>query len=332
MIVLLYFFLSLTVIFIVKNIASKLDIVDHPGELKIHVKAVPYLGGIAVFLSILGGRFVLKIHIPASYWLFTSLILLLGFWDDIREVNPKYRFYIETLIATLLIFTGIKIPTNVFVSIIITWIFFMGTINSVNWMDGMDGLLTGISIIVSAGLYCIAIKMVHSWLPQFLIVFIITLVAFLVFNFHPARIFLGDAGSYLIGFTFFYMSMELLKFAFSWKLFLSILGLLSVFIVDSTIAVIRRIRNGLHPFYGDRSHIYDQIYKGTGNYLGTVFLMYLLAGLGVVVGLITYILPDRYWLVFWVSSAIGAYTILFKLKFVSITIMSDKLETHGEKS
>ena len=312
--------------------ALKLKIVDYPGELKIHNRPIPYLGGVGIFLILLFEFLFGFITIPSFYLLFSIIILLIGLWDDIASINPKLRFYLESALGILIIAFGIKLRIEPIVSFIITWLFFMGTINSVNWMDGMDGLLAGISIIVSSGFLWLAHSLGHTWLPQFALVFIGALLGFLISNFHPARIFLGDAGSYFIGFTFFYMSMELLKFAFSWKLFFIILGLLSIFIVDSTMTVIRRIRNGLHPFLGDRSHIYDQIYKRTGNYLGTVFLMYALAGVGVTVGLITYFLPDEYWIIFWISSAIAAYAILFKLKFVSITIVSDELEMHGEKS
>ena len=326
-------FASVVLTLIVRFIALKLSIVDHPGELKIHSKPIPYLGGIAIFVTIMLVCVLLRISLPWSFWVFSVFLISIGLVDDINNLPSKIRFFLESFILIVFVLiNGYVIPAPMIVSAPLVYLFFMGTINSVNWMDGMDGLLAGISIIVSGGFLWLAHSLGHPWLPQFALAFIGALLGFLIFNFRPARIFLGDAGSYFIGFTFFYMSMELLRFAFSWKLFFTILGLLSVFIVDSTIAVIRRVRNGLHPFHGDRSHIYDQIYKRTGNYLDTVFLMYLLAGLGVVVGLITYFLPDRYWLVFWVSSAIVAYTILFKLKFVSITIVSDKLETIGEKS
>ncbi len=326
------FGIGILVFLILRPIALRLKIVDYPGKLKIHDKPIPYLGGVGIFLILLFEFLFRLITIPSFYLLFSIIILLIGLWDDITSINPKLRFYLESTLGILIIAFGIKLGIELIVSVIITWLFFMGTINSVNWMDGMDGLLTGISIIVSTGFLWLARSLSHPWLPQFSLAFIGALLGFLIFNFHPAKIFLGDAGSYFIGFTFFYMSVELLKFAFSWKLFFSILGLLSVFIVDSTIAVIRRIRNGLHPFRGDRSHIYDQIYKRAGNYLGTVFLMYLLAGVGMTVGLITYSLSGGYWIIFWISSAIAAYAILFKLKFVSITIVSDKLEMHGEKS
>ncbi len=316
-----------------KKLALKLSIVDRPGELKIHGKPIPYLGGIAIFVTVLLVSFFINLELSWLFWGFAALLSCIGLIDDINNLPSKIRFFLESFILIVYVLVdGYVILAPMVVSITLVYLFFMGTINSVNWMDGMDGLLAGISIIVSSGFLWLAHSLGHPWLPQFTLVVIGALLGFLIFNFHPAKIFLGDAGSYFIGFTFFYMSMELLKFAFSWRLFFTILGLLSVFIVDSTIAVIRRVRNGLHPFHGDRSHIYDQIYKRTGNYLVTVFLMYLLAGLGIVVGLITYSLPDGYWIVFWVSSAIAAYFILFKLKFVSVTLMSANLETIGEKS
>ncbi len=330
-ILLVSFWVSAVLTLVFRFVSLKLSIVDSPGELKIHRKPIPYLGGVAIFISILMICILWRSGLSWSFWGFSVLLISIGLIDDINNLPSKIRFFLESFILIVyVLIKGYVIPVSMVISIPLVYLFFMGTINSVNWMDGMDGLLAGISIIVSGGFLWLAHSLGHPWLPQFALAFIGALLGFLIFNFHPARIFLGDAGSYFIGFTFFYMGMELLKFAFSWRLFFSILGLLSVFIVDSTIAVIRRIRNGLHPFLGDRSHIYDQIYKRAGNYLGTVLLMYLLAGLGVVVGLITYFLPDKYWVIFWISSAITAYFTLFKLKFVSITILSDKLKMMEE--
>jgi len=303
---------------IFKKISIKYRIYDHPGELKIHKEPVPYLGGVAVSLSILITALIKNVH-ACQFFLLAIFFLALGLYDDINSNSPILRFVIESVFSIIAISMKLRIPINIFTSTIFTYLFIMGAINAVNWMDGMDGLLTGISIIVSFGFYIIARQIGHPWVIDFSLTFVGALAGFLVFNFKPARIFLGDAGSYFIGFTFAYLGIELLKFSFSWKLFASVLSIMGIFIVDSTIAVLRRIRLGRNPFYGDRSHIYDQIYKRTGKYILTVFTMYIIAALGVGLGFLVFNLPyPLYWIV-WLGGAVLIYLILFILRFVSVT-------------
>ena len=320
------FGVSIIIYWFVRRLALRFGVYDLPGELKIHSKPIPYLGGIGAALSILI-VFLVRPDFPKDYLFLALFPLLIGLWDDICSIKPLTRFILESIFVILLIALGYTLNGRHGVwEIVLTYLFFMGSVNSVNWMDGMDGLLTGVSIIVGLGFFILAKSIGHPWMPQFITMFIAILTPFLFFNFHPAKMFLGDAGSYLIGFTFFFVSVELLKFNFSWKLFFTILSILGVFIVDSTIAVIRRLRNGRHPFYGDRSHVYDQIYKRTGKYLLTVFLMYFIAVLAVILGISIYKLQTGFFLILWLFAVVIIYSLLFKLKFASVTIE----QTSGE--
>ena len=298
-------------------IALKLCIYDQPGDLKIHKKPIPYLGGIAVFLAVLLSALINHIY-ASQLFLFSSPFLILGLYDDIKSVSSRTRFIIESILSFILILFGLRLPINIAISVILTYLFIVGAVNAVNWMDGMDGLLTGISVIVSLGYYFLAKQIGHPWIPNFCLIFISALLGFLAFNFRPAKIFLGDAGSYFIGFTFAYIGITLLKFDFSWKLFASVLSVIGVFIVDSTIAVLRRIRLGRHPFHGDRSHIYDQIYKRTGKYVLTVLLMYVMAALGVGLGILVFSTSSPWYLIIWLTGVIFVYGFFIKLKFLSI--------------
>ena len=298
-------------------LALRFRIYDQPGDLKIHKKPIPYLGGIAVFFAVLLSALINHIY-ASRLFLFSSPFLILGLYDDIKSVSSRTRFIIESILSFILILFGLRLPINIAISVILTYLFIVGAVNAVNWMDGMDGLLTGISVIVSLGYYFLAKQIGHPWIPNFCLIFISALLGFLAFNFRPAKIFLGDAGSYFIGFTFAYIGITLLKFDFSWKLFASVLSVIGVFIVDSTIAVLRRIRLGRHPFHGDRSHIYDQIYKRTGKYVLTVLLMYVMAALGVGLGIVTFTMSSPWYLIIWLAGVIFVYSFLIKLKFVSV--------------
>jgi len=313
----LQFLIGITSVLVFTVIALKLKIVDHPGKLKIHRKPVPYLGGVAIALSVFVGCVINQINLSGQFILFSSIFLLLGLWDDIWNIKARTRFLLEASFSLVLVLIGVKIPVFTPISIVFSWLLIMGAINSVNWMDGMDGLLGGVTIIVSSGFWYIGNAIGHPWVPRFMEIFMVSILGFLIFNFHPARIFLGDAGSYFIGFTLAYISIELLKFKFSWSLFATILAFLGVFILDSTIAVMRRVRLKRHPFEGDRSHLYDQFHRATGRYWGTVLFMYGIALIGVFVGGGTFKLNTPYNFILWTFSVIISYGILFMLGFVS---------------
>ncbi len=307
---------SMVLTFLVRNFALRFHIYDQPGKLKIHKKPVPYLGGVAVFLAVLIPALIKNAY-ELQLFLLAGLFLMLGLYDDIKSAPPKTRFIIETVLSLTAISLGLRLPVNILASVILTYLFIMGAINAVNWMDGMDGLLTGISIIVSIGFYFLASKVGHPWIPKFLLIFISALLGFLIFNFRPAKIFLGDAGSYFIGFTFAYLGITLLRFSFSWTLFLSVLAMLGVFIVDSTIAVLRRLRLKRHPFHGDRSHIYDQIYERAGRYVETVLIMYLMAAIGVIVGIVTFSLDAPWGDMFWFVAVVLVYLTAYFMGFLN---------------
>ena len=304
-----------------KKMALKLSIVDHPGELKIHNEPIPYLGGLTVFLAILLLSNILKLEIPQIFWFLGGSLTVIGLFDDIKNLSSKLRFILESLVFIVyIVWQGTILPLNSIIDLFLIYLFFMGTVNSVNWMDGMDGVLSGVSIIVAIGFLWLSQNFYLPWVSKFLMIFIGVLIGFLLFNFPPAKIFLGDAGSYFIGFTFFYVSTVVLKYYYSPRTFFAILGLLSVFIIDSTTAFIRRIMNGVHPFQGDRNHMYDEIYKIVKNYRLTVVIMLIITICGVLVGIITFNINNKYWVVFWGFSAIVAYWGLLKLKFISLKI------------
>ncbi len=313
----LQFLIGITSVLVFTVIALKLKIVDRPGKLKIHRKPVPYLGGVAIALSVFIGCRMIHLECPFQFLTFGPLFMLLGLWDDIWNIKAKTRFLLEASFSLVLVLIGVKIPVFTPISMVFSWLLVMGAINSVNWMDGMDGLLGGVTLIVSAGFWYIAHTIGHPWIPRFMEIFTVSILGFLVFNFHPAKIFLGDAGSYFIGFTLAYISIELLKFKFSWSLFVSILAFLGVFVLDSTVAVIRRLRLKRHPFEGDRSHLYDQFHQATGSYWGTVLFMYAVALIGVLVGIGTFKFNSPYNFILWTFSVIISYGILFMLGFVS---------------
>ncbi|ABV33339.1 MULTISPECIES: glycosyltransferase family 4 protein [Pseudothermotoga] len=232
------FALSVALLPLLSIIAKKLNIVDTPdGKLKTHSRAIPYLGGVAIYVAVI---FFVK-----EWYLFVvmTLIFLIGLIDDIKQIPWYVRFVAECLLGLLIsqIFSA-----NLFQMLFYT-VLFVITVNAVNMIDGMDGICASVVI---AGLIFVN-KSSLEW------ALIGALIGYLGFNFPPAKVFMGDAGSYLIGCIVAYEiflgmenSVDLKAFLPFWVIFIDILS-----------GIVRRLAARVSPFLGDRDHIYDKVYR-----------------------------------------------------------------------
>jgi UDP-GlcNAc:undecaprenyl-phosphate GlcNAc-1-phosphate transferase len=305
--------------------AQRLGVMDIPDrKLKPHARPTPYLGGTAICL----GWSVALIAAMASDvvdWKLLLPILVggvaisgIGLADDVRDVSPKIRLALGALvIAVVLVVTrtgfnlavsvagplGLELPAPLAhgLSIAAGVFIVLGAVHSTNLIDGLDGLATGVTGVISAGFFLLA-SFLAVWEysqvgdPLRLVLAIAMLGAalgFLPFNFNPARIFMGDAGSTLLGYN---CGMLILLFAergiFRW-----VVGALMIFalpVFDTALAMVRRWRSGKRIFEGDRSHFYDQLVQRGLSVRQTVAVCYALALTFVVVGLAVIYLRTRY--------------------------------------
>ena len=191
------------------KVAEKLDIMDHPDERKVHAKPVPLLGGVAIFaacmLSILlnfSFSIELKAVVVASF-----VILLSGLIDDIRGLSTLIRLGVQIICSVIIIFFGVRlniIPDNfpfaVLIESVITVLWIVGITNAFNFMDGIDGLAAGLMVIASGTFFIVAYQTNQPYFAFLSLALAGSSLGFLVFNFNPAKIFLGDAGSNFLGF------------------------------------------------------------------------------------------------------------------------------------
>lgn len=209
-------FSFLTAVFVTplcRLLALRLDIVDRPDWRKIHHKPTPLLGGLAIYVAfssalLLNGVFSPKMEIL----LFGStLIFLMGLWDDIRPIPAALKFIIQVIISLVVVVFG-DIQLAFFygeswapffnVTLSVLWI--VGITNAMNFFDGIDGLATGLSILISFFLGVIAFKTFQPALGWFAVALLGSSLGFLPHNLRfgkSARLFLGDAGSTFLGFT-----------------------------------------------------------------------------------------------------------------------------------
>jgi UDP-GlcNAc:undecaprenyl-phosphate GlcNAc-1-phosphate transferase len=273
------FLVSVLTTLVFKRVAVSLRWLDAAGAdaLKIHDTPTPFIGGFGVF-SGCAVSFGLAafgiIEAPVGVVLLFVLglsVFALGLRDDIARVPPIARLSFEVGVGAMLAVIGSatslielrwKFPTTpvTFAAfVVLVAVFVAGVINAVNMLDGMDGLAGGIGLISCAG-FAVTASISGNHLARGLALALVgSLAAFLLFNFHPASVFMGDNGSYFLGFML--ASIAVLLSAASgtiWGVVGSLL-LIGVPIFDAGFAVVRRLRHGVSPFLGDRSHFYDYL-------------------------------------------------------------------------
>jgi UDP-GlcNAc:undecaprenyl-phosphate GlcNAc-1-phosphate transferase len=230
------------------RLARRLELVDRPGPGKVQREPVPYLGGLAVFLGLAGPVVIARpvLLIPLS------LSLVLGLADDIAGRPPPLRLAIETGIGVI---TALVLPAGDLAGGLFTVVAVVGLLNAVNLLDGLDGLAAavctmstlGFALVLDGDFKVLALALAGS------------LVGFLVWNRPPARIYLGDAGSYLIGNVLAILLAASFTQGQSVGVASGALLFIAVPVADIVVAIVRRYRAARPLFYGDRGHMYDQL-------------------------------------------------------------------------
>ena len=191
---------------------NKIKIVDLPdGMRKLHSTPVPRMGGLLIFLVFIASLFIFYGDINSiKFYLFGIIIIFtLGAYDDLLGTNWSLKFLYQIVAASLLLlfllpkFSSLHLFTFDFPIVpasIILIVFIVGTINSFNLLDGLDGLVSGISLLVFILLFFVSLNFMDTFLLIVLSSVIGCLIGFLKYNGYPARIFLGDSGSFLLGY------------------------------------------------------------------------------------------------------------------------------------
>ena len=278
---------------LVSRLALRFGFVDVPGKPKqVHRVPVPRLGGLALFLPFLLAVSVslllpveredpLELLRLAGLLIGSGLVFAVGVWDDKRELGPFPQFAVQFVAAAVAIYCGITIPeiANPFggmisfalpVTLALTLFWLLGMMNTVNWLDGLDGLAGGVTVIASVLLF------VHSYrLGQYSVSLLPLALAgcvlgFLPFNFHPARVFMGTSGALFLGFAL--GSMAIMGGA---KMATALL-VMGIPILDVAWQIINRLRLGHSPFLGDRGHLHHRLLDLGLSQRRVVLIFYLL--------------------------------------------------------
>jgi UDP-GlcNAc:undecaprenyl-phosphate GlcNAc-1-phosphate transferase len=301
---------------LVRKLATHVGMVDEIGDRRMHEQPKPRIGGIAVFLgfafalfSVLGYliarnqlRDFDKIHDVIGMLFGATLILMVGIWDDIMGMRPRNKFVAQIIVAGISLLYGfvIKDIENPFHrgdyihfaapwNYVLSLIWYVGMMNAINFIDGLDGLLSGLTAISGTSLAIIAVSHGHPELALVLAALVGGALGFLPFNFNPATIILGDSGALFIGYIFATVSIVgTSKTAFTISLLIPLV-VLALPILDTLVTIVRRTSSGKKITEGDRGHFHHQLVFRFGlNVRQAVLLIYVLcAALGIVAFLLS---------------------------------------------
>jgi len=331
----LSFILSIIFTMICIKIAKRFNIMDMPNERKIHKEPIPYLGGVAIFFAfIITLGFVLKIssNFNMSYrlnglLLGSFIIFLLGIYDDLKGANALLKFSVQIVIAVILIYFGYVINriTNPFggsiffpnwVSIIITLVWIVGVINAVNLLDGLDGLASGVITISAIFIFIIAIVQHNILISILSIILVGSNIGFLLFNRYPAKIFMGDTGSMFLGLIISLIAIIGNRKSAVAINFLIPIILLTIPIVDTFLAIVRRAGRKRNIFQADKEHIHHRLLSLGIPYNKVISLIYMFCIYLGLISLISLFLPKEFMFIILLVVAINILIGLYALNLL----------------
>lgn len=257
--VLLVFFASLLFAVaatpLARRAAFSLGILDQPNARKVHSSPVPLLGGVAIYVAFLAALLLFSdafyVNQMIGILLGASWVSFLGIWDDWRTLRPLFKLAGQFLAIAVLILTGVQVEflRNPYLNVLVTVAWVVGITNAVNFLDNMDGLSGGVTAIASVWFLLLAILNGQFLVAPFAAALLGASLGFLVYNFNPARIFMGDAGSLFLGFMLAAVGLKL-RFpgnpdSITWMIPILVLG---IPILDMTLVTISRLRRRVNPW------------------------------------------------------------------------------------
>ena len=305
--------LSLGLTPLVRLLAIRFKVQDAPSKRKVHKTPVPLLGGIAVFLAFNGTLFLWLFYSGenlyasiSDHWyalpIIELIILGLGIYDDAKRLRPRTKLFVQIIIGLLAVLSGFRfgdIANPLSGSIIhlgfwavpLTVLWVVGIINALNLVDGLDGLATGTALIAATAICAISYVTQNMGVAFIALAFGGALLGFLKYNFFPARIFLGDSGSLLLGLILAVLSI---KSATKGAIVIAVLApvlALGLPIMDMLISMVRRTLNSLRlvelgkngkakilfsMFQADKEHVHHRLLKLGYSHKRAVLILYVL--------------------------------------------------------
>ncbi len=283
-----------------KRLACKLGAIDIPKDSRrVHKKPTPSLGGIAIYISFVITTVIFAVFNKGMNFnsefkgilIGATLILITGIIDDIKQIPAVYKLAIQVLAALIAVYGGVTIDFIKFppasteggliflkalrIPMTVFWI--IGITNTVNLIDGLDGLAAGVSTIASLSLAAVACNIEQYNVAILLAILAGASLGFLPYNFNPAQIFMGDAGSLVIGYLLATISVEgVIKSATTIAVATPVLAL-GVPVFDTAFAIVRRLVNKKPIMEADKGHLHHRLLDHGLSQKQTVLILYIIS-------------------------------------------------------
>ncbi len=284
------FIVSFLLIPIIIHFADKKKIYDHNDERKIHNGNICRLGGLAIFAGFIIPFFVLVFpenHFRFNVYLYTCGLLIafsIGFLDDLITFRARYKLIFQIIAGIFVSSSGLLISDfNIgaffriefgVLSWFITVVWVVAFMNAVNLLDGMDGLASGIIFIANIFIMIIALSIGNDLVAILSAMMCGSILGFYVFNYPPAKLFMGDGGAYFLGFIYSTLPLMGLKKSSVVTLFLFPLILLIIPIFDIVVVIVKRLKLGYNVFIADKNHIHHRLLNLGFSIKGILFILY----------------------------------------------------------
>ncbi|MBU0905142.1 MAG: undecaprenyl/decaprenyl-phosphate alpha-N-acetylglucosaminyl 1-phosphate transferase, partial [Firmicutes bacterium] len=275
---------------LVKMLAIRIGAVDTPNYRKVHARIMPRLGGLAIFGAFLIGYFILRPEDPTAPFIILGalMIIITGVLDDMFEITAKAKLLGQLIAAGIVIYGGldiefIKLPFGGvldfgYLNIPLTIIWIVGITNAINLIDGLDGLAAGVSTIALITIAGMALMMGNAFVFAMASILAVSALGFLFYNFHPAKIFMGDTGALFLGFMIAVLALMGFKNITVISLVIPII-MLGVPISDTFFAIVRRYRMKQPLSAADKSHLHHCLLNVGFTHRQTVLIIYALAAM-----------------------------------------------------
>lgn len=285
---------------LVRRLAFKIGAIDIPKDSRrVHKEPMPLIGGLAIFFAVI---LVTLIFLPLTKEIISIIIgaiiiVVGGIIDDIKELRPKDKFVFQIIAGLVIIIGGgvrIDFITNPFskdialldlkwLSVPISLFWIVGITNTLNWIDGLDGLAAGVAMISSITLMVVAGKFGYTNIIILSAAIAGACLGFLPYNFNPAKIFMGDTGALFLGFMLSAITIEGVMKSVATIAIVAPILILSVPIFDTTFAIFRRLLNGQSIVAADRGHLHHRLLNRGFSQRQSVLILY---GISAIFGLI----------------------------------------------
>ena len=289
------FFTSFVGIYILMKYADKLGLLDIPNERSMHKNLIPRGAGIAFVSSVFIVLLILDIeYLKTYYYIYAAIaiVFFVGVWDDVQDVSPKIKFifiFISTLFLYLNDFAIYSLGTYFGYEVVLpySWLVFLftfvavaGYTNALNLMDGLDGLAASISLVMLVTFFAIGWQHHDELIITLSSFFIVALLVFLLFNWHPAKVFMGDSGSLTLGILIVILAIQSVQYITP----ASVLFIIALPLLDTFIVITRRIQRGQSPFKADKNHMHHFLFNMKGDIRYTVMILVMMQAVFSIIG------------------------------------------------